>query len=66
MSPLPVRLCVKPGVVLAGESVPAKGKIVSIFASNTDIIRKDRRDTYYGHKATDTNEVLAGADRSGE
>lgn len=25
-------------------------KIVSIFEEHTDIIRKDRRDTYYGHK----------------
>ena len=25
-------------------------KIVSIFESHTDIIHKDRRDTYYGHK----------------
>jgi IS5 family transposase len=25
-------------------------KIVSIFETHTDIIRKDRRDTYYGHK----------------
>ncbi len=36
--------------VIAGESVPAKEKIVSIFEHHTDIIRKDRRDTYYGHK----------------
>lgn len=36
--------------VLEGESVPAQEKIVSIFESHTDIIRKDRRDTYYGHK----------------
>ena len=36
--------------VLAGESVPAQEKIVSIFEEHTDIIRKDRRDTYYGHK----------------
>jgi len=36
--------------VLAGESVPAREKIVSIFEEHTDIIRKDRRDTYYGHK----------------
>jgi len=32
------------------ESVPALEKIVSIFEPHTDIIRKDRRDTYYGHK----------------
>jgi IS5 family transposase len=36
--------------VLQGESVPASEKIVSIFEEHTDIIRKDRRDTYYGHK----------------
>jgi len=38
--------------VLSGESVPAAEKIVSIFEPHTDIIRKDRRDTYYGHKVT--------------
>jgi len=38
--------------VLHGESVPATEKIVSIFEPHTDIIRKDRRDTYYGHKVT--------------
>jgi IS5 family transposase len=36
--------------VLLGESVPAGEKIVSIFEEHTDIIRKDRRDTLYGHK----------------
>ncbi|MBM9515366.1 ISNCY family transposase, partial [Desulfobulbus marinus] len=36
--------------VFEGESVPALEKIVSIFEPHTDIIRKDRRDTYYGHK----------------
>ncbi len=36
--------------VLYGESVPAEEKIVSIFEDHTDIIRKDRRETYYGHK----------------
>lgn len=36
--------------VLEGESVPAQEKIVSIFEPHTDIIRKDRRDTYSGHK----------------
>jgi IS5 family transposase len=36
--------------VLHGESVPASDKIVSIFEEHTDIIVKDRRDTYYGHK----------------
>jgi IS5 family transposase len=36
--------------VVEGESVPAEQKIVSIFEEHTDIIRKDGRDTYYGHK----------------
>ena len=36
--------------VLEGESVPAADKIVSIFEDHTDIIRKDARDTLYGHK----------------
>jgi IS5 family transposase len=36
--------------VICGESVPAAEKIVSIFEPHTDIIVKDRRDTYYGHK----------------
>lgn len=36
--------------VVHGISVPATEKLVSIFEVHTDIIRKDRRDTYYGHK----------------
>lgn len=36
--------------VLNGESVPATEKIVSIFEEHTDIIRKDNRETLYGHK----------------
>jgi IS5 family transposase len=36
--------------VIRGESVPACEKIVSIFEPHTDIIVKDRRETYYGHK----------------
>jgi IS5 family transposase len=36
--------------VLHGEKVPAAEKIVSIFEEHTDIIVKDRRDTFYGHK----------------
>ncbi len=36
--------------VAQGESVPALEKIVSIFEEHTDIIRKDRRATLYGHK----------------
>jgi IS5 family transposase len=38
--------------VLLGESVPADEKLVSIFEPHTDIIRKDRRGTYFGHKVT--------------
>ena len=36
--------------VLLEESVPSSEKIVSIFEEHTDIIRKDRRDTIFGHK----------------
>lgn len=36
--------------IIHGESVPAVEKLVSLFEPHTDIIRKDRRDTYYGHK----------------
>ena len=36
--------------VVLGESVPASEKVVSIFEPHTDIIVKDRRDTFYGHK----------------
>jgi transposase, IS5 family len=36
--------------VIHGESVPASEKIVSIFEPHTDIIKKDRRDIFYGHK----------------
>jgi len=36
--------------VLEGESVPAAEKLVSIFEDHTDIIRKDNRETFYGHK----------------
>ncbi|MCK4729582.1 MAG: ISNCY family transposase, partial [Desulfobacterales bacterium] len=36
--------------VIHGESVPASEKIVSIFEPHTDIIVKDRRETFYGHK----------------
>jgi transposase, IS5 family len=38
--------------VLRGESVPASEKLVSLFEPHTDIIVKDRRETYYGHKVT--------------
>ncbi len=36
--------------VLNGEKVPASEKIVSLFEPHTDIIVKDRRETFYGHK----------------
>jgi transposase, IS5 family len=36
--------------VLLGENVPAADKVVSIFETHTDIIVKDRRDTFFGHK----------------
>lgn len=36
--------------VFKGEKVAATEKVVSIFEPHTDIIVKDRRDTYYGHK----------------
>ena len=36
--------------VINGEKVSASEKIVSIFEDHTDIIKKDRRETFYGHK----------------
>jgi len=36
--------------VINNESVPASEKIVSIFEPHTDIIKKDKRDVFYGHK----------------
>jgi IS5 family transposase len=36
--------------VMQDETVPASEKVVSIFEEHTDIIIKDRRDVYYGHK----------------
>jgi len=36
--------------VINGEKVPANEKIVSLFEPHTDIIVKDRRETFYGHK----------------
>jgi IS5 family transposase len=36
--------------VLHGLSVPAAEKVVSIFEPHTDVIVKDRRDTFFGHK----------------
>jgi len=36
--------------VIHGEKVPSSEKLVSLFEPHTDIIVKDRRDTFYGHK----------------
>jgi IS5 family transposase len=36
--------------VINGETVPASEKVVSIFELHADIVVKDRRDTFYGHK----------------
>ena len=36
--------------VIHGESVPAQEKVLSIFEPHTDIIIKDKRDDYFGHK----------------
>jgi IS5 family transposase len=36
--------------VMLGENVPAADKVVSLFETHTDIIVKDRRDTFFGHK----------------
>jgi transposase, IS5 family len=36
--------------VLRGEKVEARAKVVSIFEPHSDVIVKDGRDTYYGHK----------------
>ena len=36
--------------VLHGEAVPAAEKLVSLFETHADVLVKDRRDTYYGHK----------------
>ena len=38
--------------VLGGETVPADEKVFSLFEPHTDIIIKDNRETYYGHKVT--------------
>lgn len=38
--------------VIQGESVPVGEKVVSIFEPHTDVIIKDRRETYFGHKVT--------------
>ena len=36
--------------VLHGEAVPAAEKLVSLFETHADVVVKDRRETYYGHK----------------
>ena len=36
--------------VFQGEAVPASEKVVSLFESHADVIVKDRREIYYGHK----------------
>ena len=36
--------------VLRDEKVPATEKVLSLFEPHTDVIVKDRRDTFYGHK----------------
>jgi len=36
--------------VIQGEKLKPEEKLVSIFEPHTDIIKKDRRETYYGHK----------------
>jgi IS5 family transposase len=47
--------------VFAGEKVPAKDKIVSLFEPHTDIIVKDQRDVYYGHKLNLPLNVIGNA-----
>lgn len=36
--------------VFHGEQVPADQKVVSLFEPHSDVIKKDRRETLYGHK----------------
>jgi IS5 family transposase len=36
--------------IIYDEQVPAEEKVFSIFEPHTDIIKKDRRETFYGHK----------------
>lgn len=36
--------------VFQGEAVPADEKLVSLFEAHADVLVKDRRATYYGHK----------------
>lgn len=47
--------------VIQGEQVPATEKLYSLFETHTDIIIKDRRGIYYGHKinlATDAHGLI--------
>lgn len=43
--------------VIRGEKVPSTEKLVSLFEPHADIIVKDRRDTFYGHKVFVTGGV---------
>ena len=43
--------------VLHGESVPAAQKVVSVFGEPTDIIKKKRQKTVFGHKLYVTGSV---------
>lgn len=36
--------------IIDDERVPSTEKVISIFENHTDVIRKDRRETIYGHK----------------
>jgi transposase, IS5 family len=36
--------------IIYDEKVPASEKVISIFEPHTDIIKKDRREIFYGHK----------------
>ena len=36
--------------VFQADAVPADEKLVSLFEAHTDVLVKDRRETYYGHK----------------
>jgi IS5 family transposase len=41
------------------KKVPAHEKLVSIFEKHTDIIIKDQRDTFFGHKICDRRSFVA-------
>ena len=36
--------------IIQGETIPSNQKVISIFEDHTDVIVKDNRNTYYGHK----------------